>query len=116
MCAAFVPHQHRVPKRAASASLTQPKLFPKKERDPSIALTDEQDQALRAVAKHFDVLYGPRWFDDGEAWEKARSQYDVLAGYSDEELRTAFIRQGPRLVDVLTETPLGPFILINLLA
>ena len=77
MCAAFVPHQHRVPKRAASASLTQPKLFPKKERDPSIALTDEQDQALRAVAKDFDVLYGPRWFDDGEAWEEARSQYDV---------------------------------------
>ena len=118
MCAAFVPHQHHLPKRVASASksITQANLFPKKERDPSIALTDEQDQALRAVAKDFDVLYGPRWFDDGEAWEKARSQYGVLDGYSDEELRTAFIRQGPRLVDVLTETPLGPFILINLLA
>lgn len=117
VCAAFVPHQdHHAPKRVASASLTQTNLFPKKERDPSIALTDEQDQALRAVAKDFDVLYGPRWFDDKDAWEKARSQYDVLGGYSDEELRTAFIRQGPRLVDVLTETPLGPFILINLLA
>ena len=116
MCAAFVPHQHHLQKRVASASITQANLFPKKERDPSIALTDEQDQALRAVAKDFDVLYGPRWFDDGEAWEKARSQYGVLGGYSDEELRTAFIRQGPRLVDVLTETPLGPFVLINLLA
>ena len=112
-CVAFVPHQYHGPKRVASASLN---LFPKKERDPSIELTDEQDQALRAVAKDFDVLYGPRWFDDGDAWEKARSQYGVLGRYTDEELRTAFIRQGPRLVDVLTETPLGPFILINLLA
>ncbi len=116
-CVAFVVH-HRQPKgtSAASTSLVRAKLFPKKEREPSIALTDEQDQALRDVAKDFDALYGPRWFDDAEAWDKARSQYGVLAGYSDEELRTAFIRQGPRLVDVLTETPLGPFVLVNLIA
>jgi len=115
-CAAFVPHHHHAPKGTGSASLVRANLIPKKEREPSIELTDEQDQALRDVAKDFDALYGPRWFDDGEAWEKARSQHDVLGGYSDEELRTAFIRQGPRLVDVLTETPLGPFVLVNLVA
>ena len=79
-------------------------------------LNEEEENALRAAGKDFDVIYGPRWFDNPEAWTKARSQWGVLSEYSDEELRTAYIRQGPKLLDVITDTPLGPFVLINLIA
>jgi len=89
---------------------------PKKEREPSIDLTGEQDKALRDASRDLEVLFGPRWLDDSEAWDQARTQFVVLTNYSDAELRTAYIRQGPRLLDVITETPLGPIVLINLVA
>ena len=89
---------------------------PKKEREPSIDLTEEQDKALRDASKDLEVLFGPRWFDDSEAWDQARTQFVELSFYSDAELRTDYIRQGARLLDVITETPLGPFVLINLIA
>mmetsp|Transcript_18812 Transcript_18812/g.26523 ORF Transcript_18812/g.26523 Transcript_18812/m.26523 type:complete len:173 (-) Transcript_18812:224-742(-) len=82
-----------------------------------LELTDEEDNALRAAALAFSKpsAYGDSWFDEAEAWEQTRKEFPVLGSYSDGELRSAYIRQSPKLLDVILYTPIGPVLAINLL-
>eukprot|EP00550_Attheya_septentrionalis_P007998 CAMPEP_0198296556 /NCGR_PEP_ID=MMETSP1449-20131203/33044_1 /TAXON_ID=420275 /ORGANISM="Attheya septentrionalis, Strain CCMP2084" /LENGTH=177 /DNA_ID=CAMNT_0043997205 /DNA_START=86 /DNA_END=619 /DNA_ORIENTATION=+ len=84
------------------------------EQEEGLKLTEEEDGALREAGRDLDPTFGPRWFDKADAWDTARKSHPVLEPYSDDELRMAFIRQSPKFADVLLYTPLGPFLLINL--
>ena len=84
------------------------------EQEVGLKLTGEEDGALREAGRDLDPIFGPRWFDKADAWDTARKSHPVLAPYSDDELRMAFIRQPPKFADVLLYTPLGPFLIINL--
>ena len=73
------------------------------------------DEAIRSSATQMEELYGVGWFDKSEAWKQMKIQYPFLSDYDDEILRLLFLRQSPKLLDLLTKTPLGPFLAINLL-
>ena len=68
--------------------------------------------------------FGSLWFDNPEACAQARYGFRDLLSYSDVELKDALVvdsasvEEGkPRnIVDVFLKTPLGPVILINVIA
>ena len=71
-----------------------------------------------------DPPEGPQWDSFSltgattENWETVRAEFPVLAARSDEELAGAlrtYLNKGPDLFGVLTQTPVGPVILINIL-
>mmetsp|Transcript_22329 Transcript_22329/g.29358 ORF Transcript_22329/g.29358 Transcript_22329/m.29358 type:complete len:172 (+) Transcript_22329:108-623(+) len=82
-----------------------------------VDLTDEEDEALRAVALALSKksAYGDSWFDKAEAWDQARKDFPILNNYSDADLRSAYIRQPAKLLDVILYTPIGPFFIINII-
>jgi hypothetical protein len=85
---------------------------------PSLQLSTDEDDAIRAAAKVLceDDAFGVGWFDQPEAWIQAKQDYPILASCDDSDLRDAYLKQKPKLLELLTDTPLGPFLLINLLA
>jgi len=88
-----------------------------------IVLTDRETDALvKALGKY--PPEGPQWDSfsltgaTAENWETVRAEFPVLAARSDEELAGAlrtYLNKGPDLFGVLTQTPVGPVILINIL-
>jgi len=92
-------------------------LIPKKTEDgPKIKLTPEEDDALRIASENLIPSYGYSWFEKPEAYVQLKKDFPVLASYSDDDLKDAFLKQKPKLADIFLKTPLGPFILINVLA
>ena len=85
--------------------------------EPSLSLTPDEDKAIREAAKvvSTDDNFGVGWFDRSEAWVKVKEDYPILAQYEDSDLRNVYLKQKPNPLDILTGTPLGPFILVNLL-
>jgi hypothetical protein len=82
----------------------------------SLELSIDEDEAIRSVAKGLskDEAYGVGWFDNPDAWAQAKSDFPVLAEYDDLELRDAYLKQKPKFYQIFTETPLGPFLFVNL--
>jgi hypothetical protein len=80
------------------------------------SLSSEQDQDLRRAAESLTGEFGYGWFNKDEAWEAFAKEYPQMAEeFSQDELRIAYIKQSPQLLDILTKTPLGPVLLINLI-
>jgi hypothetical protein len=81
-----------------------------------LELTEEEDAALRAVSRALSPksVVGDAWFESPEAWHQARKEHPPLAPYSDEELKLALLRQPPKVLDVFLYTPVGPFVLLNI--
>lgn len=55
---------------------------------------------------------------DAEAWSRVRDAHPELMSLSDEQLSAtldSYVNTSPRLVEVLTKTPVGPVIGINVL-
>ena len=78
-----------------------------------VELTPEQDQALRDAVDDLTEEFGPGWFDISDAWDKFRQANPSMGEFTDAELQRAYYNQSPNPLDLLTKTPLGPFILIN---
>ena len=86
--------------------------------DTVIELTPEQDQILRNSVSSLTEKYGPGWFELSDAWDTLRAEYPVEFGTltNNDDLKKVYLRQSPNNpLDLLTQTPLGPFIVINLL-
>lgn len=81
-------------------------------------LTDEEDKVLREISRSYmlDTAFGDRWYNEPEAWKKAKKEYPILAQYKDTELRRATFLLSPSVLDVLLKTPVGPTILANVAA
>lgn len=89
------------------------------------ALKSDQDvETLAAASSALEKTFGSLWFDNPEACAQARNDFPDLSSYSDTELKDALVvdstsaEEGkPRnIVDVFLKTPLGPVILINVIA
>lgn len=110
------------PSPTASTSNTQIQLkfieSSDEDNAPKIILSAEEDKAVRAVAKTLssDDAYGVGWFDRDEAWEAAKTDYPILQQYDNADLKDAYLKQKPNVLEIFTDTPLGPFLLINLIA
>lgn len=81
-----------------------------------VTLTDEQDRVLRAVGRAYTRSDGDVWFNDAAVWARVQAEHAILADYTDVELRSAYVRQRPSLLDVLFLTPLGPVFAVNIAA
>lgn len=104
----FVPINHRAIQSPARRTAALFELF---------SLTDEQDEAIRSFGPVAVEKYGFSWFrSNDEAIQEARDTYPVLADLTKEEIREAYLKQNPTVLDVFTQTPLGPFLLINIVA
>ena len=77
-------------------------------------LTPVEDDAIRAAAETLGKEYGVNWFDQAEAWAQAKDDFPLLASYDDADLRQTYLKQKPKILDLFLKTPLGPFLLINL--
>mmetsp|Transcript_14202 Transcript_14202/g.30856 ORF Transcript_14202/g.30856 Transcript_14202/m.30856 type:complete len:188 (-) Transcript_14202:216-779(-) len=100
------------------ASTTQLSLFKYIDKDPEstppiIELDAEQDQALRDSWPAMEEAYGIDWFQQSEPWEEMKVQYPSLQQYTNGELERAFVAQKPTVVELITKTPLGPFLAVN---
>ena len=80
-----------------------------------IELKDDEDQSLRDASKVMEELYGVSWFDNDEAWEQLKMEYPLLESYKNDQLRLVYLKQKPNFIDIFTKTPIGPFLIINLL-
>lgn len=60
-----------------------------------------------------EATYGIAWFEQSEAWDTLKEEHPTLEQYTNEELSRAFIAQKPTAGDLLTKTPLGPFLVVN---
>lgn len=81
-----------------------------------VQLSPDQDQLLRDVASSMEEAYGMSWFEKEASWEELKSKHtSLLQEFSNDELRRAYIAQKPKAIDLLLKTPLGPFLLVNLL-
>ena len=80
-----------------------------------IQLSPDEDDAVRSASKILSDEYGVGFFDVPEAWEKSKVMYPILDKYSNNDLRQAYLEQKPKIIELLTDTPLGPFLAINLL-
>ena len=75
----------------------------------------EIDDIIRSSASTFlESKYGVGWFDKSEAWNDLKTQYDILKEYDNQVLRLLYLRQKPSIIELLTKTPLGPFLMVNL--
>ena len=86
--------------------------------DTVIELTQAQDQILRNSVSSLTDTYGPGWFELSDAWDTLRKDNPVEFGdlTNNDDLKKAYLRQRPNNpLDLFTQTPLGPFIIINLL-
>ncbi|CAJ1938930.1 unnamed protein product [Cylindrotheca closterium] len=112
---------HHRASRTSFSSCTQIKLkfidSSDEESAPRLILSPEEDDAIRSVAKSLssDDTYGVGWFDRPEAWATAKQDFPVLQPYEDADLRDAYLKQKPKILVVFTDTPLGPFLFINLI-
>ena len=61
-----------------------------------------------------EETYGISWFEESSPWDELKTQYPSLQEYSNDELRRAYVMQKPTVVDLFVKTPLGPFLLLNL--
>ncbi|KAL7468784.1 hypothetical protein ACHAXS_009021 [Conticribra weissflogii] len=80
-----------------------------------IELTPEQDQVLRSAASVMEEKYGISWFEQSQPWDDLKAQHPSLQEYSEDELRRAYVSQSPTIVELFVKTPLGPFLLLNLI-
>eukprot|EP00980_Cylindrotheca_fusiformis_P002622 scaffold618_cov130-Cylindrotheca_fusiformis.AAC.26 len=121
----WISCQNRIPSTTtmglrdrASPSQLRLKFLERSDDGPSLQLSPDEDDAIRAAAKVLstDDAFGVGWFDRSEAWIQAKQDFPILADYDDSDLRDAYLKQKPKLLEVFTDTPLGPFVLINLLA
>eukprot|EP00581_Thalassiosira_minuscula_P020190 CAMPEP_0183720332 /NCGR_PEP_ID=MMETSP0737-20130205/12964_1 /TAXON_ID=385413 /ORGANISM="Thalassiosira miniscula, Strain CCMP1093" /LENGTH=172 /DNA_ID=CAMNT_0025950177 /DNA_START=123 /DNA_END=638 /DNA_ORIENTATION=+ len=80
---------------------------------PIVELNSEQDQILRDCPPAMEEAYGVSWFEQSEAWDELKNKYPILQEYTNGDLRRAFIAQKPNAAELLTKTPLGPFLLLN---
>ena len=79
-------------------------------------LTEEQDKALRNAVGSLEDRYGIAWPEKDAAWDTLREENPVMNALTDNDLlRRTYYQQEPDPLDLFTKTPLGPFILINLL-
>lgn len=87
------------------------------DKAPKLIFSPEEDDAVRSVAKSLgsDGAYGPGWFDKSDAWAAAKQDFPVLEEYEDADLRDAYLKQKPKILEIFTDTPLGPFLLLNLI-
>ena len=53
------------------------------------------------------------WFQQSEPWEEMKTLHPSLRQYINDELQRAYITQKPTVGELLTKTPLGPFLLLN---
>lgn len=87
---------------------------------PEPQLSDEEDRALRAVVdslrKNGATADDLRWFDDAKVWTEARADYPVLSAYTDAELKRAYFALKSSPLAILFGTPLGPVVVVNVLA
>ena len=79
------------------------------------SLSQQEDDALRSAAKMLSETYGVGFFEKPEAWEQAKVDFPILNNYENNDLRDAYLKQRPKILELFTETPLGPFVAINLL-
>mmetsp|Transcript_6573 Transcript_6573/g.9579 ORF Transcript_6573/g.9579 Transcript_6573/m.9579 type:complete len:158 (-) Transcript_6573:80-553(-) len=113
--------------RVFSFSVTQP--LPSNKRaiislhaTPELLISAEEEEALRSASSEILTPVAndnPGWFDReavaAEIWTDVRVKYPILAERSDSELRSAYLNLSPTLLDVITKTPVGPFVFINLI-
>lgn len=59
--------------------------------------------------------YGISWFEQTKPWDDLKAQYPSLQEYNEDELRRAYVSQKPTIVELFVKTPLGPFLLLNLI-
>jgi hypothetical protein len=90
----------------------EPEQEPERER----TWTPAADDAIRAAGATLGKAseYGVDWFDQADAWTQAKTMFPVLAAYDNADLRQTYLTQSPSLWDLLVKTPIGPFLLINL--
>jgi len=82
---------------------------------PPIELTSEQDQALRSADSIMEEEYGISWFEQTQPWDDLKARYPSLREYNEDDLRRAYISQKPTVAELFVKTPLGPFLLLNLI-
>jgi len=82
-----------------------------------ITLDKEEKKALREVQSKFlekEQKEKSEWYNDPGEWAKIKTDYPLLAKYTDAELRRAYLNLNPTILDVFVKTPIGPMILVNL--
>jgi len=82
------------------------------------ALNAEQQSAFVAAMGCDDFSMSDLVSADAEAWSRVRDAHPELMSLSDEQLSAtldSYVNTSPRLVEVLTKTPVGPVIGINVL-
>ena len=71
---------------------------------PTFEAKEEINQALSNTAEE-QFAADPFWYDDSEAWAQAKTKYTVLAPYSNQDLRDAYLKiQVPTPNDLLLKT------------
>ena len=75
----------------------------------------EEESALRKV-RLASGAGGPYEERDAAAYAQARADYPALREWSDAEIAAAVRRLKPRPVELLTQTPIGPFLLLSAFA
>ena len=86
-----------------------------------IKLDEEQDKILREFATKIVKEYdgedsAMNWYDDSNSWKKLKTNNpELFDQYTMGELRRAYFNLSPSILDVLTKTPVGPAIAINVI-
>ena len=86
------------------------------------ALNAEEEKALRKVRLDFGGYPPKKYFEIEEekgkeaAWEQVRSDHPILAEWSDDELAVTKSSLSATPVELLTQTPIGPFLFLSSIA